>query len=203
MEQLLKTFRDPVADKDGNHYRVYLYGLSRPADTWAGWLVFERLPNGERFATGIETTQSNADGIVYWATGLTDAYFAGAIERALHPVKRDNTPIPARAPVVNAFDDTSTRRMRLNAVENAVFSCFQTRHTTRLPARRVFDTLDYANADIVRALEDLEKQRGLVVRRTEDGNDWLFLTEAGVGFARLGDVKRSDENVERDLPRSH
>jgi len=42
MEQLLQEFDRPVADQAGTMYRVFLYGRSRPADTWQGWLVFER-----------------------------------------------------------------------------------------------------------------------------------------------------------------
>jgi DNA-binding MarR family transcriptional regulator len=47
----------------------------------------------------------------------------------------------------------------------------------------LLDELSYAHADVVRALEDLEKQGGLLVRRTEEGNDWLVLTEVGVQAA--------------------
>lgn len=85
MERLLQEFADPIRDSRGNRYKVYVYGNSRPGDTWQGWLVFERLSDGKRLTTGIETTQPNADAVLYWATGLTDAYFDGALERASAP----------------------------------------------------------------------------------------------------------------------
>jgi hypothetical protein len=36
---------------------------------------------------------------------------------------------------------------------------------------------------VVRALEDLEKQGGLLIRRTEEGNDFVFLTQVGAEVA--------------------
>ena len=51
MERLLQEFEQPVRDTGGILYRVYLYGRSRPADTWQGWLVFERTTDRQRFAT--------------------------------------------------------------------------------------------------------------------------------------------------------
>ncbi|HEV7242679.1 MAG TPA: hypothetical protein VGQ36_25850 [Thermoanaerobaculia bacterium] len=85
MERLLQEFERRITDDRGTTYRVFLYGLSRPADTWVGWLAFERISDGRRFATDVETTQPNAQAIVYWATGLTDTYFEGALARALKP----------------------------------------------------------------------------------------------------------------------
>lgn len=53
---------------------------------------------------------------------------------------------------------------------------FRKRHQSRLLAQELFDKLPHANADVVRALEALEKQERTVVRRTEEGNDWVILT---------------------------
>ncbi|HYU25699.1 MAG TPA: hypothetical protein VEO74_10880 [Thermoanaerobaculia bacterium] len=97
MEQLLQQFEKPITDRGEASYTVYLYGRSRPADTWQGWLVFERASDGKRFATDVETTQSNAEAILYWATGLTDAYFDGALERATRgPQRRSSTRVSRR-----------------------------------------------------------------------------------------------------------
>lgn len=65
------------------------------------------------------------------------------------------------------------------------------------------DELSNAHADVVRAFEDLEKQRGLVNRRTEEGNDWLFLTPAGVDVAGLQGVAQTSAVVEREPPKLH
>lgn len=83
MERLLHQFEETFSGRAPETYRVYVYGRSREHDTWQGWLVFERLSDGRRLPTPVETTQSTAEAITYWATGLTSAYFDGALERAL------------------------------------------------------------------------------------------------------------------------
>ena len=201
MERLLQTLRAAVRDGEGDLYRVHLCGRGRPGNTWEGWLSFERSSDNARFDSGVETTQPDADAIVRWAAGLSDTHLEGALKRALHPVHRNNSPIEAPAPVVVALDDTQGRKRRLAGVERAVLDVFVSHRKVRLQTRRLFDELSYANADVVRALEDLEKQGGLVVRRTEEGTDWIFLTEEGVRFAGLANVTRTTEDVRRDLPR--
>jgi DNA-binding MarR family transcriptional regulator len=188
MEQLLQEFETPVVDKAGTIYRVFLYGRSRPADTWQGWLVFERAADGTRYPTDVETTQPNAEAVLYWATGLTDAYFDGALDRALNPHRHNPRAIPTPAPIVGG--DSATRRYRLGMVERAILDCFRKHGTTRLLMRTLTDELGYAHADIVRALEDLEKLGRMVVRETQEGNDWIFLTETGESAVRPRDELR-------------
>lgn len=51
-------------------------------------------------------------------------------------------------------------KSRLEQIESYVISFFQEQGQSRILARDLFDsTAAYANADIVRALEDLEKKR--------------------------------------------
>jgi hypothetical protein len=59
----------------------------------------------------------------------------------------------------------------------------QVHRSVRLRTDILRNELPYAHADTIRALEDLQKQGRLLVRRTEEGSDWLFLTEAGVEAA--------------------
>src|SRR6266550_9310808 len=179
MEQLLQQFEKPIIDKSGVSYTVFLYGRSRPGDTWQGWLVFERSNDWKRFATDVETTQPNSDAILYWSTGLTPAYFEGALERALRAPQADRTAVAAPASLGDGVD-SAMRRRRLGNLERAVLSAFQVHRTVRLRTDILLNELPYAHADTIRALEDLEKQGRLLVRRTEEGSDWLFLTEAGV-----------------------
>ena len=76
-------------------------------------------------------------------------------------------------------------RRRLELIERYIASYFQERQQTRIPAKELFDSTGaYANADIVRALEDLEKKERLLVRHTSEGNDYISLTVHGI--ARLG-----------------
>lgn len=61
-----------------------------------------------------------------------------------------------------------------------VLAFFQARRRSRILANELFDsTAEFANADIVRALEDLEKRERLLVRHTQDGFDYISLTPQG------------------------
>src|SRR5215216_6582831 len=75
---------------------------------------------------------------------------------------------------------------RLARVEEYVLGLFRLSGGTRLLAREVFDASPgYANADIVRAFEDLEKRLRALVRHTEEGDDWVSLTPEGARLAGL------------------
>jgi len=83
-------------------------------------------------------------------------------------------------------------RRRLKQIETYVLGYFQPRKQTRILAKELFDsTGEYANADIVRALEDLEKKERLLVRHTTEGNDYVSLTVQGASALGLqeGDVE--------------
>jgi hypothetical protein len=87
-------------------------------------------------------------------------------------------------------------KRRLVQIEKYVIDFFQARQQTRILAKELFDsTSALANADIVRALEDLEKHERLLVRHTTEGNDYISLTPQGV--ERLG---LQQAPVEDDVP---
>ena len=69
-----------------------------------------------------------------------------------------------------------------------MLACFTRHRVKRLPTLTIFDELPYAHADVVRAFEDLEKQGGLLIRRTEQGSDWVFLTQSGAIAAGVADA---------------
>lgn len=80
-------------------------------------------------------------------------------------------------------------RLRLEQIEKYVLGYFQARQQTRILAKDLFDsTGEYANADMVRALEDLEKHERLLVRHTTEGNDYVSLTSQGTAHLGLGEV---------------
>jgi hypothetical protein len=84
---------------------------------------------------------------------------------------------------------------RLEQIEKYIISFFQEQQQTRILAKELFDsTTTYANADIVRALEDLEKKERLLVRHTTEGNDYVSLTPQGVVLFGLESV-----DVESDV----
>jgi hypothetical protein len=78
--ELLLTSAHVMQRPDGATYAIRVLGQARADGTWIGWLEFAG-PDGV-LRTGRETTQSNRDGVLYWATGLEPAYFQGAFERA-------------------------------------------------------------------------------------------------------------------------
>jgi len=85
-------------------------------------------------------------------------------------------------------------KRRLEQIERYVINFFQERGQSRLLARELFDsTAAYANADMVRALEDLEKKERLLVRHTTEGNDYISLTAEGVARLGLEQSKSDDE----------
>ncbi|HET6899706.1 MAG TPA: hypothetical protein VFK70_15220, partial [Vicinamibacteria bacterium] len=67
---------------DGTVYdRALVYAEPNGRTTWAGFVEF--LPQrGDPVRTGHETTQSNIEGVAYWATGLELVYLDGALDRA-------------------------------------------------------------------------------------------------------------------------
>jgi hypothetical protein len=200
MEHRLQQFEAPVTGRDGETYTAYLHARSRPSNTWQGWLEFERLSDGQTFATPVETTQPTRDAVVFWAKGLASAHFEGALDRALrtnlrYDVERTN-------PLIEFGVDSEDHRGRLSNIERDILGFFTRERTPRVLTRQLFDTLPYAGADIVRALEDLEKQGRWLVRRTEQGNDWLFLTEWGLRAAGLASIRHSHEAVEMEAPKN-
>jgi len=72
---------------------------------------------------------------------------------------------------------------KLAKVEQHIFEFFAMRRTNRVLTKEIFDgSPQYANADIVRAFEDLENRWRLLTRYTEEGDDWVQLTPEGVSY---------------------
>src|SRR5687767_15272080 len=86
---------------------------------------------------------------------------------------------------------------RLQQIEEYILGFFQRRQQSRVLAKELFDsTSEYANADLVRAFEDLEKKHRLLVRHTHDGNDNISLKPKGRSYVGW---ERSEVEVERHL----
>src|SRR5262245_55795257 len=74
-------------------------------------------------------------------------------------------------------------RSKLGKIEQYIFDFFAHRRNNKLLTREIFDSSpQYANADLVRAFEDLEEKWRLLVRYTQDGDDWVQLTLEGVAY---------------------
>ena len=80
-------------------------------------------------------------------------------------------------------------RRKLARIEEYIFSLFRRRGAGKLLAKEIFDsTSAYANADLVRAFEDLEKKWRLLIRYTDEGDDWVHLTPEGARYAGLAET---------------
>jgi len=85
-------------------------------------------------------------------------------------------------------------KLRLRQIERYVLGFFREQQQTRILAKELFESTSvYANADIVRALEDLEKKERLLVRHTSEGNDYISLTAQGVADLGLGQATVVDD----------
>lgn len=85
-------------------------------------------------------------------------------------------------------------KRRLEQIERYVIGFFQAQQQTRILAKDLFESTNvYANADMVRALEDLEKHERLLVRHTTEGNDYISLTPQGVERLGLQEAPVEDE----------
>jgi len=81
-------------------------------------------------------------------------------------------------------EEAIMERLKLEKIEEHILAFFRVKATVRLLSKEVFDsTNEYANADFVRALEDLEKKKRLLVRYTDDGSDWIQLMPEGAKHA--------------------
>ncbi|HXG92846.1 MAG TPA: hypothetical protein VNN73_10825 [Blastocatellia bacterium] len=77
-------------------------------------------------------------------------------------------------------------KRKLKQIEEYILSLFEKRRAAKLLAKEIFQsTEEYANADLVRAFEDLEKSQRLIVRYTDEGDDWVRLTPEGASRAGL------------------
>ena len=79
MGELIHEHPHPIVAA-GVSWRVAVHGEQRSDGTWSGWLEF--VSDGTRRRTGQETSQPSRDALAYWASGLEDVYFDGALERA-------------------------------------------------------------------------------------------------------------------------
>jgi hypothetical protein len=71
-----------VQDAAGTRFVPRIFGRERADGTWEGWLDFVDPSSGSVLRTGRETTQSNREGVAYWASGLEPSYLEGAFARA-------------------------------------------------------------------------------------------------------------------------
>ena len=83
MGETLLTFDAPVRGRDGKMYEARACGRPMNGGLWQGWIEFVPVHGGAPIRSPRETTQPNRMDTEYWATGLTEVYLEGALQRAL------------------------------------------------------------------------------------------------------------------------
>lgn len=83
MAELIHEHSTRIEAEDGTLYLVRTCGQERVDGTWEAWLEFHPVSAvGAVLRTGRETSQSNREGVAYWASGLEPVYLEGAFARA-------------------------------------------------------------------------------------------------------------------------
>jgi hypothetical protein len=80
--EVIHEFAELLRAADGTAFVGRVYGGERRDGSWVGWLEFVAAGSGAVLRTERETTQSNREHLVYWATGLEPRYLEGALARA-------------------------------------------------------------------------------------------------------------------------
>jgi hypothetical protein len=73
----------PLVTENGERYTIRIRGrVLDQTGIWEGWVEFTDT-SGRTLRTERETTQPNRRDLIYWATGLSTAFYEGALERAI------------------------------------------------------------------------------------------------------------------------
>ena len=82
MSEMVHERAITLADGKGRRFDLArVHAEEQPGGTWQGWIEF-RSAEGESVSTERETTQSNREGVTYWATGLEPIFLEGALQGA-------------------------------------------------------------------------------------------------------------------------
>jgi hypothetical protein len=82
-----------LQSSNGAEYeKVRVYAQPQDDGSWMGWIEFLPADGGPALRTERETTQSHADAVAYWATGLEPVYLEGALDRAERLARTEAAP---------------------------------------------------------------------------------------------------------------
>jgi hypothetical protein len=84
-----------LRDEDGVVYdRARIYGEPQDDGRWGAFIEFVSVDDAIVVRSPRETTQRNLNDVAYWATGLEEVYFEGALDRALRSTVDPDLPSP-------------------------------------------------------------------------------------------------------------
>jgi hypothetical protein len=108
MVEVIRVIEDPVVHQDVS-YRAQVVGRLRSDEKWEGWVEFVRLSGlGSPIHSPRETTQPDREALRYWASGLSEVYLEGALQRAVEAAE-PRVPVDI-VPAVPIFDEPASRR---------------------------------------------------------------------------------------------
>jgi hypothetical protein len=96
MAEVLARFAEPLTTTDGVQYRAQACAAPNANGLWEGWIEFFPADGSKPLRSQRETTQPNRTDAEYWATGLSEVYLEGALNRTLRP-RFPKTVAPAKA----------------------------------------------------------------------------------------------------------
>lgn len=85
MAEVLVRFQEPLSVSGGTFYTARVCGRAAPDGGWEGWIEFLPGDGSPVLRSQRETRQPDRDALLYWATGLTQVYLEGSLERTLEP----------------------------------------------------------------------------------------------------------------------
>ena len=153
LAEVLVQFTEPIV-ADGVAYRANACGAPTSDGLWQGWIEFTPTSGGPSIRSRRETTQPNRVDAVYWATGLTQIYLEGALQRTLRP----RVPVSRPPEPVAAFDSPAADAIDQVALPEAILDPFSVyRKGEELLRRRLSALSGWHVVNIIRAyrLSDL------------------------------------------------
>ena len=162
MLELIQQYTVEVRDGNGIMYSVCAYGERRADGAWEGIIEFCPI-NAEQptLRTERETTQPDRAALVYWASGLEPLYFDGAFNRAM----------------------SLREKRKLQSIESYILDLFDRSGQDRMPANEILkNTHYYDREDLLKAVDDLERKKRLLVRYRYNNDDWVQLTPEGARY---------------------
>jgi len=159
---------------------------------WEGWIEFLPIGGGAQapIRSGRETEQPNRDGVLYWASGLTQVYLEGALARArakpVTVVERQSAP-----PMFDGPRD-SVQRITVSDSRRSVLDPFQVYQQGEDILVGQLGALDAAR------LRDIAVSYGFVSSTDAQGANAAELTRIIVSGVRVPNVRgRSNESRAR------
>ncbi|MFL6193248.1 MAG: hypothetical protein ACJ75H_03700 [Thermoanaerobaculia bacterium] len=87
MAEVLVQFQEPLSSPDGVFYTARVCGRPAADGGWEGWIELIPEDGSTPLRSQRETRQSDRDALLYWATGLTQVYLEGSLQRTLEPFR--------------------------------------------------------------------------------------------------------------------